>query len=458
MKVIICGSGQVGFGIAQRLCAEKNDVTIIDTSAELVRRVSETLDVRALVGHASRPDVLDRAGAGDADMIIAVTLSDEVNMVACQVAHSLFNVTTKIARIRAQSYLEPQWQDMFARDQMPIDVIISPEEEAAETVLRRLSLPGAFETLEFLDNRAVFAGVHCKEDCPIINTPLNQLTDLFPDLDTVIVAIERDGDLFIPGGLDQLQIGDEVFFTAEQSQVERTLSIFGHEEALARRIVIAGGGNIGHYVALKLEKTAPQVTIKLIEQNRERAEQIAGSLNKTVILHGDCLDQDVLREARISNTETFVALTNIDNVNILSCVMAKELGCTNTVSLLNEVNYSAIAAAVGIDTVINPRATTVSSILQYVRKGRIRAAHSVLDGRAEVIEAEAMETSPLVDKPLRESGLPDGVHVGAILHGDELIIPRGETVIRTGDRVVIFSKIEHVHDVERMFRVSLEYF
>jgi trk system potassium uptake protein TrkA len=458
MKVLICGAGQVGFGIAERLAAENNDVSVIDNSAELVQRISDMLDVRGFVGHGSHPEVLDDAGAREADMIIAVTLYDEVNMVACQVAHSLFNIPTKIARIRAQSYLEPHWRDLFSRENMPIDVIISPEIEVGEMVLRRLSLPGAFETASFADGEVSVVGVVCEEDCPVVDTPLEQLTELFPDLPAVVVGVVRNDQLFVPHGTDQLIVGDDAYFVAKTDQVDRTLAIFGHREKRARRVVIAGGGNIGFYVANRLEELHESIRVKLIESSRERALEIADKLKRTVVLHGSALDQDVLREADIDKSDTMVALTNDDQTNILSCVMSNRLGCQRTLCLLNSVGYSSIVRSLGIDAQVNPRIITVSRVLQHVRRGRIRAVHSIHNGAGEVIEAEALETSPLVGQPLRDLDLPDGLRIGAILRNGEVVTPSGSTKIEAHDRVIIFVTAEHVRDVEQMFRVSLEFF
>ncbi len=458
MKVLICGAGQVGFGIAERLAAEQNDVTLVDTSAELIKSVSDKLDVRGVVGHGAHPDTLRRAGAEDSDMIVAATLSDEINMVACQVAHSLFAIPTKIARIRAQNYLEPVWRDLFSRDNLPIDVIISPEIEVGEAVLRSLAHPGAFEIAFFADEKISVIGVSCEEDCPLVDTPLNQLTELFPDLYANIVGVVREGNMFVPGSMDQLLVGDDVYIITALDHIDRTLAAFGHEEKLAQRIIIAGGGNIGRYVAGKLETRQEKTNIKIIEIDRELAMQAADSLEKGVVLHGSVLDEELLREAGITNTDTLVALTNDDKVNLLSSVIAKKAGCSKVLTLLSDRIYEGILEPLGIDLHINPRATTVSTILQHVRRGRIRGVYSVANGGAEVIEAEALKTSTLVGVPLREADLPDGVRIGAIVRDGEVIIPKGGTQIEPNDRIVIFALNEHVPLVEQMFRVSIDYF
>ncbi len=458
MKVIICGAGQVGYGIAERLAAEHNDVSVIDVSADLIRNVRDTLDAKGVVGHGAHPDVLARAGAQDADMIVAVTLYDEVNMVACQVAHSLFNIPTKIARIRAQSYLQGQYQDLFAREQMPIDVVISPEREVGELVLRRIALPGASDVVTFAENKIDMVVIECLDECPVISTPLAQLSELFPDLLSTVVAVNRGGRLFVPRSRDQLIAGDLAYVVTAKDHVRRTLGLFGHEEQEATRIVIAGGGNIGLYVAKTLEKRQSRTRVKIIESGRERAIAVADELRRTVVLHGSALDQKLLNEADIDDTDLMVALTNDDQVNILSSVMARRLGCRANLTLINDPSYHDFTQTLGIDAQVNPRSVTISKVLQHVRRGRIRAVHSIGRGNAEVIEAEALETSPLVGTALRDLNLPAGVRIGAIYRDGVVLRPSGEFQIKPKDRVVMFAMAEGVRKVEQMFRVSLEFF
>lgn len=458
MRVVICGAGQVGFGIAERLAAEANDVSVIDTSPELIQVIRDTLDVRGLVGHGAHPEVLSQAGIDQADMLIAVTLHDEVNMVACQVAHSLFNVPTKIARIRSQAYLQPHWADLFSSEHLPIDVIISPEVEVGEMVLRRLATPGASDFVRFANGEVVVIGIDVEENCPVVDTPLSQLTELFPDLKAVVVGIFREGRLFVPRSSDSMLLGDRVYVICAADQVRRTLGIFGHEEQEAHRVVIAGGGNIGLYVARSLEARGSRTRIKIIEASRERAIRIADQLRRTVVLHGNSLDQEILREADIQDADTMVALTNDDEVNVLTCVMAKRLGCRSSMALLNNRSYPALTGALGIDATVNPRGVTISKILQHVRRGRIRGVHTIENGLAEVVEGEALETSPLVGKPLRDLHLPSGIRIGAIYRDETVLIPDGSLQILPKDRVVIFATAERVRQVEQMFRVSLEFF
>ena len=458
MKVIICGGGQVGFHIARHLAAENNDVTVIDQSADLIRKVGDSLDVRAMVGQASLPDVLEKAGARDADMIIAVTYADEVNMVACQVAHSLFDVPTKIARVRAQSYLRPIWADMFSRAHMPIDVIISPELEVARAVGRRLEVPGASDMASFADDKVRVIGVRIDAECPIINTQLRQLTELFPGLSIRVLGIFRGGETITPTGDDQMVPGDEVYFAADRAHVKRALAAFGHEEREARRLIILGAGNIGLFLAKQFEEEHQGVSVKIIEANAARAEVVADELTHTVVLSGDALDSDILKEANAQAAETIIAVTNDDQVNILASLLAKRHGCQRAVTLINNAGYGPLVISLGVDVVVNPRAITVSTILQHIRRGRIRRVHSVMDGAAEIIEGEALETSTLVGTPLNEIRLPAGIIVGAILRDDAVIIPRGDTAVMAGDRVVVFAVAGMVKKVEQMFSVRLEFF
>lgn len=458
MRVIVCGAGQVGYHIARTLAAEDNDVTVIDQNENLVEKISNSIDVKGIVGHAAHPDVLERAGAANAELLIAVTYADEVNMVACQVAHSIFEVPTKIARVRAQTYLEPSWSKLFGREGLPVDITISPEIEVARAIGRRLQVPGAFDMIPLADDLVRLIGVRCDEACPITDTPLRQLTSLFPDLNIVVVGIVRGTRAFVPTGDDSMLVGDEVYFVAETSHVARALTLFGHDEGALRRVVILGGGNIGLFLAQDIEKSGQTMSAKIIEFDKVRAETIAERLGRTVVLHGDALDPDMLDEANIPASESVIAVTNDDETNILASLLAKRAGCRRAVTLINKTTYSTLVSSLGLDVVVSPRAITVSTILQQVRRGRIRSVHSLREGFGELIEAEALETSSIVNKPLREARLPDGVIIGALVRGSTVIIPRAETVTRPGDRVILMSTSSAIKSVEKMFSVRLEYF
>ena len=457
MKVIVCGAGQVGFNIARYLSAE-NDVTVVDVREDLVAKISDQLDVQGIVGHAAHPPILERAGAPDCEMLIAVTMTDEVNMVACQVAHSLFDVPTKIARIRHQSYMHPAHAHLFSRDNMPIDVIISPEREVAKAISRRLHVAGAFDVVPLCDGKVWAVGVRLLDDCPVINTPLRQLTTLFPDLHINLFGIIRNDQSIVPSGKDQMLPGDLVYFFAEADHVSRALVAFGHEEREARRMIIIGGGNIGLNLAEDLEQNFPGVSAKLIEMDRERAELIAQRLHRIRVLHGDGLDPEILDEANVDIAETVVAVTDDDEVNILASLLAKRYGCERAVTLINAATYTPLISTLGIDVVVSPRAITVSTILQHIRRGRILSVNSVREGFGELIVAEALETSVLVGQTLGDTKIPNGVIIGAVLRDDEIVIARPGTQFRANDKVVLFAPTGTARKVEKLFAVRLEYF
>ncbi|MBH67909.1 MAG: Trk system potassium transporter TrkA [Rhodospirillaceae bacterium] len=458
MKVVICGAGLVGTSIAQHLASENNDVTVVEQDYSLVRRIGETLDVRSIYGHASEPDILEQAGAREADMLIAVTFSDEINMVACQVAHSLFEVPTKIARIRRPGYLKPIWGDLFSRENMPIDVIISPEREVARAIGRRLHVPGGFDVVPMAGGLVSVVGVRCAEDCPIINTPIKQLTQLFPDLNIVIVGIIRNDKGIVPKSNDHMLPGDDVYFICDSTHLNRAMATFGHEEEEGRSVIIAGGGNIGLTLAEEIEQEHAGVRSRVIEFDEDRAKSVAQQLDQTMVLNGDVLDMEILEEANISNTETFVAVSNDDEVNIIGSLLAKRAGAKRTIALINKHSYAQLINTLGIDAVVNPRMITVSSILQHVRRGRIRGIYSVREDFGEIIEAEAHETSSLVGKTLRDSDLPTGVIIGAIIRGEDILVPRGNSVIQKHDRIVLFTTYEAVKRVEKLFAVRVDFF
>ncbi len=458
MKVIICGAGQVGYGIAEQLSREDNEVSVIDTAAPLITAITETLDVRGYVGHGAHPDMLAKAGADQADMIIAVTLHDEINIVACEVAHALFNVPTKIARIRDQSYLRPEYADLFSRENMSIDVTISPEVEVGKMVLRRIAFPGATDVVRFADEKIFMLAIECMDDCPVINTPLHQLSNLFPDLIATVVGVFRAGILKVAHSSEQLRVGDLAYVICQRQHARRTLSLFGHEEQEAQRIVIAGAGNIGHFVARKIEEMQPKTRVKIIEADRDRAISASEQLSNTIVMHGSALDQKILMQADIQDADLIVTLTNNDQTNILAAVMAKQFGCKSNLALLNSSSFHEVADSLGLDAYINPRAVTISRVLQHVRKGRIRSVYAVQRGSAEVIEAEALETSPLVGQAFRDIDMPEGVRIGAIYRDGVVIRPDGSTRIKAKDRVVLFASADAVRDVEQLFRVSIQYF
>ncbi|MFB0930189.1 MAG: Trk system potassium transporter TrkA [Ascidiaceihabitans sp.] len=458
MKVIICGAGQVGWQIARHLSGERNDVTVVDQDPELVRRATDSLDVQGVAGFASYPDILDRAGARDADMIIAATQSDEVNMVTCQVAHSVFGINRKIARLRSQSYLDVIYSDLYRREHMPIDVVISPEREVAAAALQRLSAPAAFDTERFIDGQAQLLGILIEEECPVVHTPLRQLTDLFSTLRAVVVGVRREGVLFAPNAGDQLFVGDECYVFAHVDDVPRTMEVFGKRMAKQERVVMVGGGNVGLAVASELESRANRVRAKIIEKDRKRAEIAAEALERTIVLHGDGLDVALLTEAGVSRADAMLAVTDDDKTNMLAAVRAKSEGCPYAIALINDPTLVPLMGPLGIDAYINPRATTVSSILRHIRHGRVRAVYSIGDAEAEVIEAEVLSTSPMAGKRIADIDFPEGVLVGAVRKGGTVTRPLGSTRIDEGDVIALFALTKDVSEVERLMQASIDFF
>lgn len=458
MRVVICGAGQVGYSIASYLAREENDVTVIDFDRNIIARINDELDVNGIVGHASNPEVLSSAGAGEADMVIAVTHSDEVNMVACQVCHSLFGVPKKIARIRQQDYLNPAWSNLFSRAHMPIDVIISPEQVIAEDIYERLSVPGTTFVIPLAEGKAHMIGVVCDANCPVVNTPLQELEKLFSNLAFKVMGIVRNNKPVFPTSHEQLYVGDEVYLVADTKHLARVMSAFGHEEKEARRIVIAGGGSIGFGLAKMLLKQGRGTQIKIIEHNQKRAEFLSEQLEDVIILQGSGLDKDILEEASIENVETLVAVTNDDESNILGSLLAKQAGCERVITLVNNSSYTPLVGPLGIDAMVSPRATIVSTIMQHVRRGRIRGLHNLRDGFAEVFEAEVSDTSQLVNVHVSELQLPKDVILGAIIRDKSVIIPDNTEMVKAQDILIMLASQEQAKTLEKIFSVQVDLF
>ena len=458
MKIIICGARQVGSSIAGKLASENNDVTIIDQNKELVQRVTDHHNVRGVIGTPSHPDILEQAGLPHADMLIAVTASDEINMVACQVAHSIYRTSLKIARIRAQSYLDPSIGDLYSPDNLPIDHIISPEVEVSAAVSRRLEVPGAFDVASMCAGKVNIIGVKCTASCPILGEPIRHLTALFENLNVTIITILRGNDLTIPrDGLSELMKGDQVYFVCEDSHLQRAMAAFGHEEHESRNILIAGAGIIGKMVADQFRKTDNSTTT-IIEYDHDRAREAARDLPEVTVIHGDALESDILVEGGVQDVDTFLALTNDDEVNVLSSLLARRFGTPRVVSLVNIASFVPLISTLGVDSVINPPAITVSTILEHVRRGRVRDIHTIIEEKGEVMEVEALASSSLVGTMLKSAKIPKGAIVGAIIRNDTYIRPRGDTIIEPGDRVIIFVARGAIANLEKLLSVRLDFF
>jgi len=455
MNIIICGAGRVGVSIATQLSAQGHSVTIIDQSSEDIQKISASLDVKVILGKATQPSILEKAGATDTDMIIAVTRNDEVNMVICQIAQSIFKITKKIARIRSQEYLEPQYGKLFSKDNLPIDVIISPELEVAKSLQRKLEAPGALDNVPFAKNKIRMLEITVEENCPLANIQLTKLTQMFPDLEANIVGVIRNDKFKILGKNDKLIINDKAYVVINSSQLNRTLSAFGHEEKIAKKILIIGGGNIGFYLAKNLEENFEEIRIKIIEKNKDRAEFIASKLNNSIVINGDGLDEEVLNEANIDGIETVLALTNDDENNVMASVLAEKISTKKrTIALVNKQNYNLLQSYLKIDDLVDPRVMTVSTILKHVHKGSIGTVYSVLNGEYEFIEAGISENSELINKSLKDSDLPKEIRIGAILRKNDIIIPKSSFVFQKNDMVVLLTKRDQLDKVENLFSIS----
>lgn len=456
MKIIILGAGQVGASVAANLCSEANDITVVDRDPAILQALQDRLDLRAVVGHASHPEILAQAGAQDADMIIAVTNSDETNMIACQVAYTLFRTPTKIARIRAPQYL--QTTELFAQEALPIDVLISPEQEVTEYIQRLIEFPGALQVLDFANGKVQLVAARAFYGGPLVGHKLKELPEQLPGVETRVVAIYRRHEPIIPNGDTVIETGDDVFFVAAPNHIRAVMSEFQRLASPNKRIIIAGGGNIGTRLAIALQK---KCHIKIIENNPDRAVQISEVLKHGYVLLGDAADEDLLIEENIEQTDVFCALTNADEANIISSMLAKRLGARTVMALINRAAYVDLVQSDIIDIAISPQQTTIGSLLAHVRRGDVVKVHALRRGAAEAIEAIAhgdRNSSQVVGRKLEDIELPPGTTIGAIVRGDNVIMAHHDTGIEAEDHIImIVTNKRHVRDVERLFQVSVTF-
>jgi trk system potassium uptake protein len=456
MKIIILGAGQVGTSVAQSLAHEANDITVVDVRADILRELQGRLDLRGIVGVGSHPDVLAQAGARDADMIVAVTNSDETNMIACQVAYTLFHTPTKIARVRASEYLAHS--QLFAQDALPIDVLISPEELVTNYIRRLIEHPGSLQVLEFAEGRVQLVAAKAYYGGPLVGHELRELTEHMPGIQTRVAAIFRRNTPIFPEGNTVIEADDEVFFVAAKKNIRAVTSELRKLDKPYKRVIIAGGGNIGRRLAQAL---APKYQVKLIEHNRERTKELSEVLNDVIVLRGDAADEDLLLEENIDNTDVFCALTNDDEANILSAMLAKRLGARKVMSIINRPSYVDLVESGAIDIAISPQQVTIGALLAHVRRGDVVAVHSLRRGAAEAIEAVAhgdSRTSKVVGRRIDELKLPKGCNIGALVRGDEVIIPHHDTVVEAEDHVILFLVDKRrITEVERLFAVSVTF-
>jgi len=457
MKILILGAGQVGSSAAYHLSREEaNEVTVVDKRPEVLRELQDRLDIRTVVGHAAYPEVLERAGADDADIIVALTDGDETNMVACQVAYTVFHTPTKIARIRAAEYMNAR--KLFTQDAIPVDVRISPEQLVCEYIEQLILYPGALQVLDFADGRVRLVGARADNRGSLVGQKIRALKEHIPNTEGRIAAIYRDGKSLQPNGDTIINDGDEVFFIAARQDVRVFMSEMRKLEDPVRRVVIAGGGNIGVRLALALEQNNQ---VKIIERDPERARVISEQLNKAIVLVGDAADEELLLEENIDNVDVFCALTNAEEANILSAMLAKRLGAHKVMALINRPSYAELVESGSIDIAISPQQVTIGSLLAHVRRGDVSKVHSLRRGAAEAIEAVAHgdnKESAVVGRRIDELKLPKGTSIVTLVRGDEVIMAHHDTVIETDDHVILFmTDRRKIDKIENLFQVDVSF-
>jgi trk system potassium uptake protein TrkA len=457
MKILILGAGQVGSSAAYHLSREEaNEVTVVDMRPDVLRELQDRLDIRTVVGHAAHPDVLDRAGANDADIVVALTDTDETNMVACQVAYTLFHTPTKIARIRAAEYMSSK--DLFTQDAIPVDVRISPEQLVCEYIEQLILFPGASQVLDFADGRVRLVGVKADRDGLLVGQRIATLKEHVPNTEGRIAAIYRQGKAMLPEGDTVIQEGDEVFFIADRKDIRVFMSEMRRLEEPVRRVVIAGGGNIGLRLALALEQTNQ---VKIIERDPQRARTISEQLNRAIVLVGDAADEELLLEENIDNVDVFCALTNSEEANILSSMLAKRLGSHKVMALINRASYVDLVEAGSIDIAISPQQVTIGSLLAHVRRGDVVKVHSLRRGAAEAIEAIAHGTegeSKVVGRKIEDIDLPKGAAIVTLVRDRKVIMAHHDTVIETDDHVILFlTDRRKIENLEKLFQVGVSF-
>ncbi|MFI8335696.1 Trk system potassium transporter TrkA [Pseudomonas taetrolens] len=458
MKIIILGAGQVGGSLAEHLASEANDITVVDTDGDRLRDLGDRLDIRTIQGRASLPNVLRQAGADDADMLVAVTNSDETNMVACQVAYTLFHTPTKIARVRESAYLT-RGEELFDNDAIPVDVLISPEQVVTNYIKRLIEHPGALQVIDFAGGKAQLVAVKAYYGGPLIGQQLRQLREHMPNVDTRVAAIFRRDRPITPRGDTVIEADDEVFFIAAKDNIRAVMSEMRRLDESYKRIVIAGGGQIGERLAEAIES---RYQVKIIEMSPSRCRYLSDTLDSTVVLQGSASDRDLMLEENIADADLFLALTNDDEANIMSSLLAKRLGAKKVMTIINNPAYVDLIQGGEIDIAISPQLATIGTLLAHVRRGDIVSVHSLRRGAAEAIEAIAhgdSKSSKVIGRSIGAIHLPPGTTIGAIIRDEEVLIAHDATVINAGDHVILFLvDKKHIRDVEKLFHVGLSFF
>lgn len=457
MKIIILGANQVGSALAETLSKEKNDITLVDENSELLRELNDSIDVKVTAGEPSHPATLEAAGALDADMLIAVTDSDEANIVACRVAYTVFNITKKICRIRSSSYTDHK--ELFQYDNDVVDVVVSPEEIVSDYITRLIDLPGSLQVLDFAGGKVQLVAVKAFYGGPLVGQEIRLIRQHMPGVDTRVAAIFRKDRAITPEGSTVIEADDEVFFVAAQNNIRACMGELRRLDRPYRRLIIAGGGKIGFRLAQNIED---RYQVKVIEQNARRAAYISEHLNKAIVLNGEASQRELLVEESIEDTDVFLALTNDDEANIMSSLLAKRLGAKKVMAIINNPAYVDLVQGGEIDVAISPQLATIGSMLTHVRRGDVVNVHSLRRGAAEAMEAIAhgdKHSSKVVGRTVEEIDLPEGTTIGAVVRDDEVMIAHDDTLIKTDDHVILFlTNRKHIPAVERLFEVDLTYF
>ncbi|MAI02680.1 MAG: Trk system potassium transporter TrkA [Rickettsiales bacterium TMED254] len=448
MKIIICGAGEVGFSLAKYLASEDMQVTVIDESSDRLQKVAASIDVRSIIGKSYNPNILLEAGAENADLLISVSENDESNIISCEIAKVLFNLPNTIARIREKDLLESKWLDLFSAKGLKVDNVISPENEVANMLARLVAVSGAHDLISFADDKIRLIGLKLDDDCPVLETPLKQLTELFPDLNTKIVLMNRDEKVFIPDNMEQLQANDDIYMIADSNNTKRILSVFGKKLIDSRKIIIIGAGIIAINIAKILEINEPDASVTIIESNKNQAEKAAMKLEKANVLLGDAVENDIMNEAGISEADIVFSVTNSDEINTLVSILSKKAGAKNCYALLNGDKYQPVIPYLDIDGIISPRELTVSRVLKHIRKAIVSDVHEIRNGSAEIIEFEVKNGSTLIGIELRNSKLPEDTFIGAIVRDNIVISPKGNTIIELGDKIVMCLLHDAIQRVE----------
>lgn len=454
MRIIIIGAGEVGSHIAGRLALENKDVVLIDRSPDTIRRVTDRIDVQTVLGSGSSPAVLEQAGIRSAEILLAVTDSDETNLVACLAAHIISPNTKKLIRLRDAAY--DDYHEVLQNNPPYIDTVINPEIEVVKTIHRLLSVPGAVDVSDFEGGRIQFVGIQLEATSRLAGCTLTDLPNIFGASRPLIAAIVRQSELIVPNGSDQLLPGDMVYFICTRDILSNTLKMFDKEDEPLKRVLIVGGGRIGYRLAATLEKNS--VYVKIIEKNSNRCNELADALTKTVILCGDGSDQDILKEENISAMDAILAVTDNEETNILVSLLGKRMGTRKSITKISRASYFPLLSTIGLNQVVSTRRSAINSILQHIRRGKILSAVTLKEEQAEVLEAVAMETSDIVQKPIKDLAFPKGALLVSVIRGQDIIIPTGSTIVRPGDKIIIFAQQKAVPKIEKILAVKLEFF